>query len=424
MILVLFVRTISAHAWQLGIENYGTQLDQFKQKRGALVANQTSVTSTGVPTLTVLQNAGCTITTLLAPEHGFTGTTAAGAAVPNEIHGPTGIPVVSLYAGGNNAHTIAPELFGTIDVIYVDLPHCGMRHYTYISTLFTIMQSAANAHVHVVVFDRPNPLGPLMEGPLVEPTLKSFISIASIPLRYALSMGELARYFNTLLTPPANLTVIPMHGYRRTCEVPHFQAPLSPNVPTRTSCYGYSFLGLLEEIAPCYAGSNGTKQPFTYILLPEKLHISHRRWQRLGTLLTRYHIRSSPTRIYRTRTKTWYTGLSLQFDALATTRSFSLLLNILNLFDQWGVPLKFSQSFDKAIGTPLVRNYLQKTSSYAELVTAVNRGLKQFFYSVEPLLLYEPAPTLALLRMNQPTGSAMYAKRYERSHAARKSSIS
>ena len=82
--------------------------------------------------------------------------------------------------------------------------------------LFTILQAAAQESKRVVVFDRPNPLGKTMEGPLVDPALISFVSIASIPLRHGMTMGELAEYFNNhMLEKKAALKVVPMKDYDR-----------------------------------------------------------------------------------------------------------------------------------------------------------------------------------------------------------------
>ncbi len=407
--------------WQLGIENIGTKLDSFKHRSIALVANQCSLTQDERTSLELLQQKGFTITALLAPEHGFSGKIAAAKDVHDDIDESTRIPIVSLYQHGT--HKTPPNLLTNIDALFFDLPHCGMRHYTYISTLYKLLELAALQNIPIVVFDRPSPLGPLMDGPLVDKNLISFISIAPIPLRYGLSMGELARYFNNKILPkPAHLLVIPMHNYQRTQKNQPFQKPLSPNIPTLKSCYGYSFLGLLEEIAPFFAG-NGTNKPFQYILLPEKITLTPHQWNHISTILTQYHINSKPAQLYRKKNQTWYTGLELTFLDIKTTQSFSLLLQLLRTFKRFGVLFTLSPSFDKAIGTIMVRQYLDGTISYEQLAQSINKSLVQFYQHVRPYFLYTTHPSLTLLKIQPTASSTIYAKRYDRSHAAKKSSI-
>ncbi|MES2181763.1 MAG: exo-beta-N-acetylmuramidase NamZ domain-containing protein, partial [Pseudomonadota bacterium] len=132
-----------------------------------------------------------------------------------------------------------------------DIQDSGMRHYTYISTLYHAMKVAAQYNKQMVIFDRPNPLGARMEGPVVTQQLKSFISIAQVPLRHGMTVGELAWYFNKYeLEKPAELHVVRMHGYDRRARFVaqnELAQPLSPGLRTEQACYGYSFLGLLGE---------------------------------------------------------------------------------------------------------------------------------------------------------------------------------
>ena len=124
---------------------------------------------------------------------------------------------------------------------------------------------------NIVVLDRPNPLGYIMEGPIVSSDNLSFVSIAPIPLRHAMTVGELARYFNKFrLKKPAKLTIVPMKGYSRTRGLNGFwPKPLSPNITNEQSCFGYSFSGLLSEIKTFDVGMN-TEKAFQYILFQKE----------------------------------------------------------------------------------------------------------------------------------------------------------
>ena len=163
--------------------------------------------------------------------------------VEDSVHTNTNIPIVSLYGHGTGKKIVAHKI-NDLDVLIFDMQDSGMRHFTYISTLLHAMRAASQHNKHFVVCDRPNPLGLAMEGPLVDDGLKSFISIAAIPVRHGMTVGELATFFNTHeLKTPLNLSVIKMSNYnRRVWPFKGIQTPLSPGlrnekpVPPRPFC--------------------------------------------------------------------------------------------------------------------------------------------------------------------------------------------
>lgn len=387
--------------FRLGIENIGTQLDVIKNKKIALVTNQTGVNQTGQRTVEILLKQGFNIVALCAPEHGLSGTIQAGKQVVDERDSATGLPIISLYRGGEKNRMISQDILDSADIFFYDIQDSGMRHYTYISTLYKVLECAAAHHKAVVVFDRPNFLGPLIEGPSVEPDLLSFISIAPIPLRYGLTVGELACYFNYhLLAQPAELTVIPMDNYRRTMHPPPLINPLSPNISSRHACWGYSFLGLLEEVSPFFAG-HGTKRSFGYILLPEYLSLKKNQWLRIAAILEYTGIATRPARVYREERAQWYTGLALSFDGMEHTPAFSLLLRLLKEFKRMGIPYTFSSSFDKCVGTTAVRRYLMKELSFDSLAKQINSKLALFYANAQDCLLYSPKPQVVKLKISK-----------------------
>jgi uncharacterized protein YbbC (DUF1343 family) len=387
--------------FQLGIEHIGTQLDAIKNKKIALITNQTGVDQTGQRSIDLLLAQGFNVVMLCAPEHGLSGSITAGKQVIDERDSVTELPAVSLYRGGDKNRSISQDILDSIDIFFYDIQDCGMRHYTYISTLYKVLECAAIHDKSVVVFDRPNLLGPIMEGPSVEPDLISFVSIAPIPLRYGLTVGELACYFNTqVLTKPAQLTVIAMDNYQRTMRAPQLIHPLSPNITSRHACWGYSFLGLLEEIAPFFAG-HGTKRSFGYILLPEQQSLTKKQWQRIARIFERVGIATRPARVYREKRTQWYTGLALSFDGVEHTPTFSLLLRLLKEFKRMGVAYTPSQSFDKCVGSHAVRQYLTEELSFDELAQQVNSDLELFYTNVQDCLLYTPKPRMVKLKIAQ-----------------------
>ena len=130
------------------------KIDLFKNKKIGLVVNQASVLSNGTSLLETLKTLRINITTIFAPEHGFTGNLADGESVLSGVtHG--GINIYSLY-GETKKPT--PEMLQNLDVILFDLQDVGVRFYTYISTMFYVMQAAAENDKQVIILDRPNPI--------------------------------------------------------------------------------------------------------------------------------------------------------------------------------------------------------------------------------------------------------------------------
>jgi uncharacterized protein YbbC (DUF1343 family) len=290
---------------------------------------------------------------------------------------------------------IQPEHIADVDFLIFDIQDSGMRHYTYISTLLNTMKIAAEHDKPFVVFDRPNPLGSAMGGPLVDPTLISFISIAPIPLRHGMTIGELAWYFDKhILEKKVKLHVIKMSGYDRSQGfVGDLVHQLSPNLQSLQSVYGYSFLGLLGEIEPFDVGV-GTHMAFRCIALPEKMHIAPEVWQRLQAVLSSFGVKGVPYHHINKKNKRSSKGLRLEFSAMSDVRSFELFIAILQFFKKENIPFSFSAAFNKAVGTKDVQEVIAGTLSETEFFNRIARDLQQFhkrarssfFYQVEPVV--------------------------------------
>ena len=396
--LIVFV-SISINAeFKLGIENIPSKLiSSCAHKKVGLITNQTGKDQKGNRTVDILLKKGFKIAAIFAPEHGFEGKVDAEKEVGDGIDAKTKIPIISLYER-DRGKTISSQMLKNVNVLVVDLQDSGMRHYTYISTLFYVLRAAAQEGKEVIVFDRPNPLGSVMEGPLVDPALISFISIASIPLRHGMTIGELAEYFNRyLLEDKVALQVIPMCDYERNSPIDCIYAPLSPNIASLASCHGYSFLGLLGEVKPFDVGV-GTDQAFQLITLAEKNSKMGALWPQLAARLKKLGIVAKPYRYFNTRKKEYYKGLSLKIAHIGQLSSFTVFLLTVLYAKQAGVSLEFNVNFDKAVGSKLVRHYLTGMMNYKELNEAVTKELHQFFQKAQPLFKYKPYPTLMTLR--------------------------
>lgn len=219
------------------------RLAGLRGKRVGLVTNHTGRTLDGTSTLSVLQDElSLDVVALFSPEHGFAGDAAAGSVVSSDESGP--IPVFSLY-GDIRAPT--REMLARVDVVVFDVQDVGVRFYTYISTMKLTMDAAAAAGVAFVVLDRPNPNGgERVEGPVLDDEFTSFVGVASIPLLYGMTVGELAHLFKA---ESLELDVVLVKGWTREMLWDDtglsWVAP-SPNIRTSRAALAYPALGLIE----------------------------------------------------------------------------------------------------------------------------------------------------------------------------------
>jgi uncharacterized protein YbbC (DUF1343 family) len=222
-----------------------------------------------VRTRVALRAAGVPLVRLYGPEHGLAATAADGARVPDGHDPHTGLAVRSLYGD-----RLAPEPaeLAALDAVLFDVPDVGARFYTYASTLFHALAACAETGVALVVLDRPNPLGGRLEeveGPLLDPALRSFVGADAIPVRHGLTLGELAQLWQREHWPHAVLRVVPCRGLTRTMRWDDTGLPWAPPSPAmRTLACAASYPGLCLFEGTTMSVGRGTDAPFTRIGAP------------------------------------------------------------------------------------------------------------------------------------------------------------
>lgn len=230
-------------------------------KRLGLLCHQASVLPDLTPAHIALQQKYPNgLKLIFAPQHGLFGEKQANMISSSDfVEEKTGLPVVSLY-GPRLAPE--PEHLAEIDVLLVDLQDVGCRVYTYIWTLLLAMEACAQNDVTVIVLDRPNPLGRKREGPLLDPTLYSFVGLESLPLRHGLTIGELALFFKEKRKLDLELEVIPLKGWQGDffSETGLSWVPPSPNMPLFETALVYPGQVCLEGTN--LSEGRGTTRPF------------------------------------------------------------------------------------------------------------------------------------------------------------------
>ncbi|MDI5898832.1 exo-beta-N-acetylmuramidase NamZ family protein [Flavobacterium yafengii] len=229
-----------------GADNYNNYLPILKDKKIGIVTNQTGILSNKMHLVDFLLKENIAIQKIFAPEHGFRGTADAGEHVVDGKDSKTALSIISLY--GDNKKP-KPEQFAGIDIMVFDLQDVGARFYTYISSLHYIMEACAENNILLLILDRPNPNGSIVDGPILEPAFASFVGMHPIPLLHGMTIGEYAKMINgekwLKNKIQCKLTVIPCLNYNRKMDY-HLPVKPSPNLPNDQSVNLYASLCLFE----------------------------------------------------------------------------------------------------------------------------------------------------------------------------------
>ena len=238
--------------------------------RVGLLTNQTGLDSHGRRTIDVLARArALQLTALFSPEHGINGT-AEVADPANLKDGATGVPIYGVYGDTDAKRRPPANVVSNLDVLVVDVQDPGVRFSSYESTLGYFLEAAAKAGKKIVVLDRPNPLtGAYVQGPLSDAGQQSLPNYFALPPRHAMTIGELAKLFNSERHINANLTVVPMRGWMRGDWFDSTgQAWVNPSLDLRTPEQELLYAGV-GLVAPTNVSVGyGTDAPFQQLGAP------------------------------------------------------------------------------------------------------------------------------------------------------------
>jgi uncharacterized protein YbbC (DUF1343 family) len=236
----------------------------LRGKRIGLVTNHTGHDRERNSTIDLLRTAPeVQLKALFSPEHGIRG--VMDEKIGDGVDDKTGLPVYSLYGKTNRP---SPAQLKDLDALVFDIQDVGCRFYTYTATMALCMEAAAEAGIEYLVLDRPNPINAVaVEGPVLEgkPT---FVAYHRVPLRYGMTMGELAKMFKAERNCDARLTVVPLENWRRESWFDQTGLPWtnpSPNMRTLTQAILYPGIGLLES---ALSVGRGTDTPFEVLGAP------------------------------------------------------------------------------------------------------------------------------------------------------------
>ena len=176
-------------SFRLGIEKL---LENAPRENMAILTNVSGVTQNLEQNVDVLLRTNCRIKKIFTAEHGFYGALKDGEDVMNETY--NGIPVVSIYS--SKRKSILPEELEDVETMVYDLQDAGTRPYTFISSLKNLLSTASEQGKRVILCDRPAPLSDFTEGPILKKEFISFVGADEFPLRYGMTIGEIALFMN------------------------------------------------------------------------------------------------------------------------------------------------------------------------------------------------------------------------------------
>lgn len=259
----------------VGANQLERYLPLLKDKRVGIVTNQSGLIFKSFPhskeqsthIVDSLISLEIDLKKVYSPEHGFRGSSDAGAKVKDSKDPKSGLPIISLH--GKSRKPSSEQLEG-IDILIFDIQDVGVRFYTYISTLTNVMEAAAENGLPIIVLDRPNPNAHYIDGPTLKKEFSSFLGMHEIPLVYGMTIGEYALMVNgekwMRNGVQADLQVIPLSNWTYTDRYSLPTRP-SPNLPNDQSINLYPSLGFFEGTS--INAGRGTEMQFQIVGSPD-----------------------------------------------------------------------------------------------------------------------------------------------------------
>ncbi len=363
--------------------------------RCGLITNHTGVDRNLRSIIDLLQqNDGIELVALFGPEHGVRGEAQAGAEVSGAVDQRTGLPVHSLY-GETLAPT--PAMMQGLDALIFDIQDAGVRFYTYVSTMINAQEAAASAGLRFVVLDRPDPIGGVrVEGNRLDPGFASFVGAHPVPIRYGMTVGELARMVAAEQGWPEPM-VVPMRGWKREWWFDQTGLPWvfpSPNLPTLDAMTLYPGTCLVEGVN--ISEGRGTTRPFELIGAP---------WLDPFTFAEQMERRNLPGVAFR---PTWFTpmfskhanvscgGVQIHILDREAMRPVELGMHLLHVLRDmvpgafaWRTGRDGNYALDLLLGSDRPRRMLDAGDSVEQITAGWEEEARAFEDRRRPYLLYD-----------------------------------
>lgn len=257
---------------KLGIDILLSQRrDLIEGRRIGILANAASIGSGNRNTIVQLcSDKALRVMAIFGPEHGVQTIAQDMEPVDTSMDPTTGIPIFSLYGKTLASLRPTPEMLKDIDVFIVDLQDVGSRYYTYVWTAVLCVEACKASGKKMIICDRPNPIGGVrIEGPVIEAGFNSFVGLHSLPVRHAMTIGEIVQLVNNREKMDADITIVQTDGWRRDMDWPDtglaWYNP-SPNMRSYEAALLYPGMCLIEGTN--LSEGRGTPSPFEIVGAP------------------------------------------------------------------------------------------------------------------------------------------------------------
>ena len=359
----------------IGADQYSEYKSLLKNKKVAVVANQTSITKKNHLVDFLLQE-GIAVQKVFAPEHGFRGKADAGEIVKDGRDTKTGLPIISLY--GKNKKP-SDEQIKNIDVMVFDIQDVGARFYTYISSLHYVMEACAEADIPLLILDRPNPNGHYIDGPILEAKHSSFVGMHPVPVVHGMTIGEYAQMINgegwLKKGMKCNLSIIKMKNYSHQTEYSLPVSP-SPNLPNDKAINLYPSLCFFEgTFVSVGRGTTAQFQVFGAPSFPERLYgFAFKPYSNEGAKNPKFKDELCWGKNLRSTPKLSALNLQWLIDAYVVNENKTPF---------------FNDYFTKLAGTEILQKQIEAGMTQEEIKKTWKKGLKDYDSMRQPYLLYE-----------------------------------
>ena len=350
-----------------GAQSVNEYLPLLKGKRVALLSNHTGMVTEKRHVVDTLVSSGVNVVCIMSPEHGFRGSADAGEHVSSSVDEKTGIEILTK----------------RFDVMVFDLQDVGVRFYTYYITMTKMMEACAEAGKEFIVLDRPNPIGYLTDGPILDMKYKSGVGYLPIPTAHGMTLGELALMINGEKWLKdgiqCKLTVIKCKNYN---HKKLYRLPLkpSPNLPDMRSVYLYPSTCYFEQ-TPLSLG-RGTDKPFQVYGHPN---------------IKDKEFTFTPVPNYGAKDPRYKNQVCYGVD-LRTEPSIAQIMEdginfsyIIDAYKSMNLDRNyfFGSGFELETGQLWIRNMIKEGKSAAEIKAAWAKDVEAFKKQREPYMLYE-----------------------------------
>ena len=379
---------------------FSENLNLITGKKVGVICNHTSLLLDGTHLVdALLDQKDVTIKAIFTPEHGFKGSAEAGEKINYKNNLYEEVPIISLYGQDRKP---SKENLKDVDILIFDIQDVGARFYTYISTMYYVLEAAGENNIPVTILDRPNPIGGnYVDGPVLDNKYQSFVGIAQIPITHGMTVGELAKYFvgEKLISTWKNvsLTIIQCKNWKR--EIPtqfysKWNSP-SPNINSLETALVYPGTCLIEGTN--ISEGRGTRFPFLQIGAPffkseeiiEKLNLL--KVDGAEFLPVSFIPEDIPEMATNPKFegKTCY-GIKIKITDPNKFESVKLGVKLMFVLTKlYGSKIKFNESsFDKLAGSDMLRQQLKNQMLPDKIFATWQKELTKFNKKINQYLLY------------------------------------